>query len=138
MKTKNIFKGLSLALVAFAALATTSCKDEPDAYQIQGGKPTISFVRPVSASSRDSIITAASMQSTICIVGENLRSVTALLFNDQQAVLNTSYITDNTLRQSNRQDLFCYKQQGYRFIRFPCCNTWTCGGLDVKRVGRTW
>ena len=37
------------------------------------------------------------MQSTICIVGENLRSVTALLFNDQQAVLNTSYITDNTL-----------------------------------------
>ena len=54
MKTKNIFKGLSLALVAFAALATTSCKDEPDAYQIQGGKPTISFIRPVSASSRDS------------------------------------------------------------------------------------
>ena len=97
MKTKNIFKGLSLALVAFAALATTSCKDEPDAYQIQGGKPTISFIRPVSASSRDSIITAASMQSTICIVGENLRSVTGLLFNDQQAVLNTSYITDNTL-----------------------------------------
>jgi hypothetical protein len=97
MKTKNIFKGLSLALVAFAALVTTSCKDEPDAYQIQGGKPTISFIRPVSASSRDSIITAASMQSTICIVGENLRSVTALLFNDQQAVLNTSYITDNTL-----------------------------------------
>jgi hypothetical protein len=37
------------------------------------------------------------MQSTICIVGENLRSVTALLFNDQKAVLNTSYITDNTL-----------------------------------------
>ena len=37
------------------------------------------------------------MQSTICIVGENLRSVTGLLFNDQQAVLNTSYITDNTL-----------------------------------------
>ena len=95
MKTKNIFKGLSLALVAFAALATTSCKDEPDAYQIQGGKPTISFIRPVSASSRDSIITAASMQSTICIVGENLRSVTGLLFNDQQAVL-TPVISQTT------------------------------------------
>lgn len=97
MKTKNIFKGLSLALVAFAAMATTSCKDEPDAYEIQGGKPTISFIRPVSASAKDSIISAASMQSTICIVGENLRSVTSLLFNDQEAVLNTSYMTDNTL-----------------------------------------
>ena len=97
MKTNKIFKGLSLALVALATLATTSCKDEPDAYEIADGRPTISFIRPVSASSCDSIITAASMQSTICIVGENLRSVTGLLFNDQQAVLNTSYITDNTL-----------------------------------------
>ena len=97
MKTKNIFKGLSLALVAFAALATTSCKDEPDAYQIQGGKPTISFIRPVSASSRDSIITAASMQSTICIVGENLTSVHDIYFNDQPAVLNSSYMTANTI-----------------------------------------
>lgn len=97
MKTNKIFKGITLALVAFAALATTSCKDEPDAYEIADGRPTINFIRPVSASSCDSIITSASMQSTICIVGENLRSVTGLLFNDQQAVLNTSYITDNTL-----------------------------------------
>lgn len=97
MKTNKIFKGLSLALVAFAALTTTSCKDEPDAYEIQDGKPTVNFIRPVSASSKDSIITAASMQSTICIVGENLRSITALLFNDQPAVLNTSYMTDHTL-----------------------------------------
>ena len=97
MKTNKIFQGITLALVAFAALTTTSCKDEPDAYEIADGRPTINFIRPVSASSCDSIITSASMQSTICIVGENLRSVTGLLFNDQQAVLNTSYITDNTL-----------------------------------------
>ena len=66
-------------------------------YEIQDGKPTVNFIRPVSASSKDSIITAASMQSTIYIVGENLRSITALLFNDQPAVLNTSYMTDHTL-----------------------------------------
>ncbi|MBR1548311.1 MAG: IPT/TIG domain-containing protein [Prevotella sp.] len=97
MKTYNIFKGLTLALAACATLATTSCKDEPDAYEVAGGKPTITFIRPVSVSSRDSIITAASMRSTICVVGKNLRSVTKLLFNDQEAVLNTSYMTDNTL-----------------------------------------
>ena len=97
MKKKNIIKGLTLMLMGFVLTANTSCKDEPDAYKIAGGKPSVSFIRPVSASSKDSIITSASMQSTICIVGENLRSVTGLLFNDQAAVLNTSYITDNTL-----------------------------------------
>jgi len=97
MKQNKIFKALSLALVALAALATTSCKDEPDAYKIADGKPTVKFIRPVSADSKDSLITSASMQSTICLVGENLRSVTGILFNDQPAVLNTSYMTDNTL-----------------------------------------
>ena len=97
MKTNNIFKGLCLALAACASLAVTSCKDEPDAYEIQGGKPTIKFIRPVSVEAKDSIITAASMRSTVCVVGENLRSVTALFFNDQPAVLNTSYMTDHTL-----------------------------------------
>ena len=37
------------------------------------------------------------MRSTVCVVGENLRSVTELFFNDQPAVLNTSYMTDHTL-----------------------------------------
>ena len=97
MKTNNIFKGLCLALAACASLAVTSCKDEPDAYEIQSGKPTINFIRPVSVDAKDSIITAASMRSTVCIVGENLRSVTELFFNDQPAVLNTSYMTDHTL-----------------------------------------
>jgi hypothetical protein len=97
MKTNNIFKGLCLALAACASLAVTSCKDEPDAYEIQGGKPTINFIRPVSVEAKDSIITAASMRSTVCVVGENLRSVTELFFNDQPAVLNTSYMIDHTL-----------------------------------------
>ena len=97
MKTNKIFKGFCLALVACSALVTTSCEDEPDAYEIQGGKPTINFIRPVNVDSRDSIITAASMRSTVCIVGQNLRSVTELFFNDQKAVLNTSYMTDHTL-----------------------------------------
>ena len=78
MKTNKIFKGLGLALVALATLATTSCKDEPDAYEIADGKPSVRFIRPVSAASRDSIITSATMQTTICLVGENLRSVTGI------------------------------------------------------------
>jgi hypothetical protein len=43
------------------------------------------------------LVLEASPQSTLALVGSNLRSVYELYFNDRKAVLNTSYITDNTL-----------------------------------------
>lgn len=97
MKNNIIFKGLSLALAACAVLVTTSCEDEPDAYESTGGKPTVNYIRPVSLASSDSLLTQASMGTTVCVVGENLRSIKKMNFNDQTAVLNTSYMTDRTL-----------------------------------------
>ena len=85
-----------MALVA-ASAGFTSCEDEPDKYEVAGGTPTIDYVRPVDAASKDSLLTGASLNNTICIVGRNLRSVTKINFNDQSAVLNTSYMTDNTI-----------------------------------------
>lgn len=85
-----------MALVA-AGAGFTSCEDEPDKYEVAGGTPTIDYVRPVDVASKDSLLTAASLDNTICIVGRNLRSVTKINFNDQKAVLNTSYMTDNTI-----------------------------------------
>lgn len=97
MKTTKYFQWLIAVAVAVTSLSVTSCKDQPDEYKVSDGTPSISFIRPVDVAAKDSIITAASLRSTICIVGSNLRSVTKLLFNDCPAVLNTSYITDNTL-----------------------------------------
>jgi hypothetical protein len=37
------------------------------------------------------------MDNSICIVGENLRSITKMFFNDQEAKLIPSLITDNTM-----------------------------------------
>ena len=97
MNIKNINGALfAMALVA-ACAGFTSCEDEPDKYEVAGGTPTIDYVRPVDVASKDSLLTAASLNNTICIVGRNLRSVTEINFNDQKAVLNTSYMTDNTI-----------------------------------------
>lgn len=97
MNIKNINGALfAMALVA-ASAGFTSCEDEPDKYEVAGGTPTIDYVRPVDAASKDSLLTEASLNNTICIVGRNLRSVTKINFNDQAAVLNTSYMTDNTI-----------------------------------------
>lgn len=97
MNIKNINGALFAVALATVSAGFTSCEDEPDKYEVAGGTPTIDYVRPVDAASKDSLLTEASLNNTICIVGRNLRSVTKINFNDQAAVLNTSYMTDNTI-----------------------------------------
>lgn len=86
-----------MLMAAFSGVALTACEDEPDKYETTGGTPTISYIRPVDYASRDSLLTSASLDQSICIVGNNLRSIVELYFNDQKAVLNTSYMTDHTI-----------------------------------------
>lgn len=95
---KNIFKDSAFVVVALTSiLGLSSCQDEPDKYESTGGSPEVLYVRMSDASKKDSLITGAYMGSNICIVGNNLRSIHKLLFNDKEAVLNTSFITDHTL-----------------------------------------
>jgi hypothetical protein len=89
--------GLLATLAAVAGLGLTSCEDEPDKYEVADGAPTVHYVRSPLAESADSLITAASTGSTICLVGDNLRSIYELYFNDKKAILNTSYMTDHTV-----------------------------------------
>ena len=60
-------------MVALTTMVTTSCEDEPDKFESTGGVPTVHYIRPVSASSKDQLLVEASMGTTVCIVGENLR-----------------------------------------------------------------
>ena len=81
-------------LLAAAALGFASCEDYPDAFVLADGVPTVNYVRYAD---RDVLIEQAFMGEVVCFVGENLCSVRELFFNDQKAVLNTSFITENTL-----------------------------------------
>ena len=90
---KSIIKYFVAALCV-AGLFSCDRADYPDRFRQADGKPTVHFVRPAD---QDVIITSASLEQIICIVGENLKSVHDIYFNDQPAVLNTSYMTDKTL-----------------------------------------
>ena len=81
-------------LVAAAALGFSSCEDYPDAFELADGVPTVHYVRYAD---RDVFVDQAYMGEVVCFVGENLCSVRELFFNDQKTVLNTSFITENTL-----------------------------------------
>ncbi|MDD7552737.1 MAG: IPT/TIG domain-containing protein, partial [Candidatus Cryptobacteroides sp.] len=92
MKFANYIKCACLVLGFSAVLS--SCEDQPDAFKPASGKPLVHYIRYAD---QDVIIDRAYMEEAVCIVGENLRSVHELFFNDQKATLNTSYMTDNTL-----------------------------------------
>ena len=91
MKAMNKYIGV---LVGLAFLSSCASIDYPDRYKETTGVPTVHFVRYAD---KDVVITQAAMEETICIVGENLTSIHDIYFNDQPAILNTSFITAHTL-----------------------------------------
>ena len=94
---KSIIKRVATLVVLATLIALPACNDNPDAYKIASGKPTVSYVRIPDALSADSLITHAFMGTTIALVGENMRSVKEVWFNDKQATQNTSLITPTCL-----------------------------------------
>ena len=98
MKLQNKIPFSLFCLIALvASFSMASCEDEPDKYEVADGLPTVRYIRSPYAVSADSLITEASTGTTICLVGENLRSIYELYFNDVQTILNSSYMTDNTV-----------------------------------------
>ncbi len=78
------------------AILSVSCAnlDYPDRFKETTGVPTVHFVRYAD---RDIAITQANMEELVCVVGDNLTSVHDIYFNDQAAVLNSSYMTPHTI-----------------------------------------
>lgn len=90
----RIANAMAAVLVFAAALVSCDKVDYPNRHVVTDGVPTVYSVRYAD---RDINITGAYMDEVVCLLGDNLTSVTELWFNDQQAVLNTSFITANTL-----------------------------------------
>jgi hypothetical protein len=79
-------------------LGFVACEEYPGAYiPLEGFLPEVLYVRLTDPAKADSMLTEADMGATVCLVGNNLRAVRELYFNDRKAELNTSFITDHTL-----------------------------------------
>ena len=97
MKYNKIYSSLLLAVAVACSFSLQSCKDQPDEFKLSDGVPCIDYIRPAKASASDSLLVQAYPQATICLVGSNLTSIKQMYFNDKKAILNTSFITENTL-----------------------------------------
>lgn len=96
MKTRYI-NWFFVAALAVMGCLMTACEDQPDKYEIADGVPTLKYVRSPLPEEADSLLVGAYLGNTVCLVGDNLRSIYELYFNDQKATLNTSYMTDHTI-----------------------------------------
>ena len=143
MKAINKHISLMLGIVLFAACTNV---DYPDRFVQTDGLPKVDFIRYAD---KDVIITQANMEEVICIVGENLTSIHDLYFNDQPAVLNTSYMTEHTLVVSvpknmpvvQTDKIYMYTKSGetvtYGFKVLPPAPRVTSMSLEWAQPGQT-
>ncbi|WP_148561654.1 glycan-binding surface protein [Pontibacter korlensis] len=91
------FKPLLFLFIAVAMAGMfTGCSDD-DENGPNGGKPMVSYVRVTRPESSDSLLTKAGQGSMVAIIGQNLQGARQLWFNDQQAALNPTYITNTSI-----------------------------------------
>ena len=97
MKTFNKYLYIIASILAAAGLLA-SC-DSPLKWQEYEDPATTDLptVYSIRYAAEDTYITKAYMGEIICLLGDNLAGVKEVWFNDRQAILNTSFITDNTL-----------------------------------------
>lgn len=85
---KNIL--FLLTVVAFASVFYSCTKETT-------GEPKVKYVRITSPESSDSLLVGAGQGNLIAIIGENLGGAVEIWFNDQQAMLTPTYITNTTI-----------------------------------------
>jgi hypothetical protein len=72
----------------------TACEKDDSS---NGGEPKINYVRVTNPASSDSLLIGAAQGKLIAIMGENLGGAVEMWFNDQQASLNPTYITNTSI-----------------------------------------
>jgi hypothetical protein len=95
MKSKITYIRLVAALTVLVSGATMySCNDET---LENGGEPIIYYIRNTDPERSDSLYVGAPLGNLIAIVGANLGGTNKIMFNDQEAVLNTTYVTEEAI-----------------------------------------
>ena len=91
------WKLISMGVIMCTVLIS-SCEDEDGSpLETPSGNPEVLYVRVTSPESADSLLVRANLGTTIAIVGTNLGGIREVWFNDRQASLNPSWVTNRTI-----------------------------------------
>jgi len=92
MKSINKILLVLIMLTGVAGIFIACDKNNNDS-----AEPSVSYVRITRPESSDSLLVGAGQGRLIAIVGENLKDAVEVWFNDRQAVLTPTYITDKSI-----------------------------------------
>ena len=92
MKSINKILLVLIMLTGVASVFIACDKNNDDS-----GEPSVSYVRITRPESSDSLLVGAGQGRLIAIVGENLKDAVEVWFNDRQAVLTPTYITNKSI-----------------------------------------
>ena len=94
MKSLNKILFILMVLVGIAGIVASCKKDS------SSGTPSVDYVRITRPESSDSLLVAAGQGQLIAIVGNNLQDAQQVWFNDQQARLTPTYISNTSILAS--------------------------------------
>lgn len=88
-----------MSLMVMSAFLFSSCEEDDDGMHLEtpNGKPEIRYIRTTNPNSADSLLVAAELGSTIAIVGRNLGGTRQVWFNDQEALITPTWVTNRTI-----------------------------------------
>lgn len=102
---RELIKKLLLSLLTIL-FVVPGCDREPSGkYEMTEGSPIIHYVRYQSKDNEEQLLDGAYMNENIVLIGENLKSIQEVWFNNVKALLNINMITDNTLFVTIPRDL---------------------------------
>jgi len=87
---KKIFTFL-IPVILLGLMTVTSCEDS------EGGEPVIHYVRVTNPESSDSLLVGAFLGDLVAIMGENLGGTREVWFNDLEAVVIPTYVTNKSI-----------------------------------------
>ena len=88
---KTVIKILLILPVIVGGVFISCTKDE------DSGTPSVSYVRITRPESSDSLLVGAGQGRLIAVVGNNLKDAIEVWFNDRQATLTPTYITNTSI-----------------------------------------
>ncbi len=98
MKLSRYIYYMLMVGMAISVLFLSACKDEDGTHiESPNGSPVINYIRITNPTAADSLLVRAPLGTTLAIMGENLGGTREVWFNDRQAVINPSWVTNRSI-----------------------------------------
>lgn len=96
---KNISRILVTCVIMGTLIVTTSCEQTGDGMHLEtpDGAPVIEYIRVADPLKADSLIVSASLGTGIVLMGQNLGGTREVWFNDKQAIITPTWVTNKTV-----------------------------------------